>query len=297
MVSAKPWRADATVRLIMSVFVCVFAGSVAGIIANIFRQGSFQTSILPLVLGVLSLASLAATVYLVNKPMPLEAGSRPIIMVLLTFYLGMATGAYAHHVVGPREVTSVQIIIGALSFQGAGLILVWKFLQHHAMTWNEAFGFSTRWPRAVLIGGFAAVLFLPVGWGLQHASARVLDHIPGLHATEQETVRVLREAMGWSRRLVLGLVTIVLAPVAEEVLFRGIMYPWLKSYGFHRAALWGTALFFAVIHFNMVTLVPLLLLAIVLTWLYELSGNLLAPIAAHSLFNAFNFAVLYALER
>jgi membrane protease YdiL (CAAX protease family) len=281
----------------MSVFVCVFAGSVAGMIVSVFRQGGLQSSTLALLLGGLSLVSLAVTVYLVNRPMPIEAGSRPIIiMVLVTFYVGMATGAYAHHLVGPKGVTSVHIVIGALSFQGAGLILVWKFLQRHGMTWNEAFGFATRWRRAVLIGCVAAVLFLPVGWGLQQASAVVLDHIPGMQAQEQETVRVLREAMSWSRRLALGVVTIVLAPVAEEVFFRGILYPWLKSYGFRRLAVWGTALFFAIIHFNAVTLVPLLLLAVILTWLYEFSGNLLAPIAAHSFFNAFNFAVLYSLE-
>ncbi len=33
-------------------------------------------------------------------------------------------------------------------------------------------------------------------------------------------------------------------------------------------------------------------LALVLTWLYEKTDNLLAPIAAHSLFNALNFIAL-----
>jgi membrane protease YdiL (CAAX protease family) len=33
----------------------------------------------------------------------------------------------------------------------------------------------------------------------------------------------------------------------------------------------------------------LTLLALVLTWLYEETNNLLAPIACHSLFNAVNF--------
>jgi membrane protease YdiL (CAAX protease family) len=33
-----------------------------------------------------------------------------------------------------------------------------------------------------------------------------------------------------------------------------------------------------------------------LTVLYEKTGNLLAPIAAHSAFNALNFGLLYLLE-
>jgi membrane protease YdiL (CAAX protease family) len=37
---------------------------------------------------------------------------------------------------------------------------------------------------------------------------------------------------------------------------------------------------------------PLFVLALVLTVLYEKTNNLLAPIAAHSAFNAVNFAML-----
>jgi membrane protease YdiL (CAAX protease family) len=43
-------------------------------------------------------------------------------------------------------------------------------------------------------------------------------------------------------------------------------------------------------------LVPLFVLALALTWLYEKTGNLLAPIAAHSFFNAANLIVLYCLK-
>ena len=39
---------------------------------------------------------------------------------------------------------------------------------------------------------------------------------------------------------------------------------------------------------------PLLLLALLLTWLYEKSGNLLAPISAHVAFNALNFVVFFS---
>ena len=38
---------------------------------------------------------------------------------------------------------------------------------------------------------------------------------------------------------------------------------------------------------------PLFVLALALTWLYEKTDNLLAPIAAHSLFNAANLVVLF----
>jgi membrane protease YdiL (CAAX protease family) len=43
--------------------------------------------------------------------------------------------------------------------------------------------------------------------------------------------------------------------------------------------------------------VPLFALALALTWRYEMTDNLLAPIAAHSLFNATNLVALHFLPQ
>jgi membrane protease YdiL (CAAX protease family) len=106
-------------------------------------------------------------------------------------------------------------------------------------------------------------------------------------------VQTLRIATSWSSRATLGIVTIGLAPVAEEILFRGILYSWGRRAGYPRLTMWVTSLLFAVVHFNAITMLPLLVLSVVLTLLYERTANLLAPIAAHSFFNALNFVMLY----
>ena len=115
-----------------------------------------------------------------------------------------------------------------------------------------------------------------------------------MHVTPevQQPVYTVQMAAFWWHRAALGLVTIALVPPAEEVLFRGILYPFVKQLGHPRLALWGTSVVFAVIHLNAVTLLPLTVLALVLTLLYERTDNLVAPVAAHALFNALNFAVL-----
>jgi uncharacterized protein len=100
----------------------------------------------------------------------------------------------------------------------------------------------------------------------------------------------------WPDRIYFGVLAILLAPVAEELLFRGILYPAIKQAGFPRVALWGTALLFAATHHNLPTFLPLALLAIALALLYEKTNNLLAPIAAHSLFNMMNFLVLFLVQ-
>jgi len=54
----------------------------------------------------------------------------------------------------------------------------------------------------------------------------------------------------------------------------------------------GVSALFALIHMNLQTFLPLFVFALALTWLYEKTDNLLAPITAHALFNATNFALL-----
>jgi membrane protease YdiL (CAAX protease family) len=89
---------------------------------------------------------------------------------------------------------------------------------------------------------------------------------------------------------------VLLVPPAEEILFRGILYPWIKQAGYPRLALWGTALVFAGVHFNLVSFLPLAAFALVLAALYERTNNLLAPITAHALFNTLNFLLLLLQE-
>jgi membrane protease YdiL (CAAX protease family) len=107
---------------------------------------------------------------------------------------------------------------------------------------------------------------------------------------------LLAGAKSWWARVYLGVFAVVIAPVAEEFIFRGVLYPFVKQIGYPRFAWIGVNFLFALIHMDAAALVPLFVLAIALTWLYEKTGNLLAPIAAHSFFNAANLIVLYCLK-
>ena len=71
-----------------------------------------------------------------------------------------------------------------------------------------------------------------------------------------------------------------------------MLYPFVKQLGSPKMAFFGTSAIFAEIHFDAGSLVPLFVLALVLTWLYKKTDCLMAPIAAHSLFNATNLVVL-----
>lgn len=188
-----------------------------------------------------------------------------------------------------------RTIISALSFQLIIIGLAWRFLREHQVGWRNGFGFQRDLPKAIGLGAMAVGLFLPIGWGLMSFSLTMMEKF-GFEPSVQLAMLALKNSSTTLQLVALGFATIVLAPVAEEVLFRGVLYPTIKQHGFPRAALWGTSVVFALIHFNVAIFVPLLLLAFLLVWLYEKTDNLLAPIAAHATFNAVNFAMFFLMK-
>jgi membrane protease YdiL (CAAX protease family) len=298
MLSAKPWKADAAMRLLLSVFVCVYAGSLIGSVRHYATTGGGRDAKLVYLLAAVSFGFLGATLVLLSKPWRLESFMRRLVGLLICFYIGFFVGAWAQKLAGLPGTSLAQMIIGSLAFQGAGLVLIARFLEEQQMSWGEGFGFTNNWRHAAMLGLLVAMVFLPIGWGLQQASALVMTHVPHfrMEPEEQPAVQALRAASAWGPRLALGVVAIFLAPVTEELLFRGIFYPLVKQAGFPRLALWGTSFVFAAIHLNAVTFVPLMALALVLTLLYERTDNLLAPMTTHAMFNALNFVTLWVVQ-
>lgn len=85
----------------------------------------------------------------------------------------------------------------------------------------------------------------------------------------------------------------VLAPVAEEIFFRGFLLAALVSVvGGLRGALVSSAIF-SVAHLNVGTLFPIFVMGILLSWLYLRTGSIWPPIIAHA---AQNILALIFLE-
>jgi len=185
-----------------------------------------------------------------------------------------------------------NILVGTLSFQGASWVLIPFLLRQHRIGWSEAFGFcGPGLKRALLMAlGFILVV-LPVVLMLQALSIQVLEKI-GWPSDDQTAVRLLTDAKSVWTVVYLGVFAVVLAPVAEEFIFRGMLFPFVRQLGFPKLAWLGVSFLFALIHLNAPTLLPLFVFALGLTWLYERTDNMLAPITAHALFNATNLAVL-----
>ncbi len=91
-----------------------------------------------------------------------------------------------------------------------------------------------------------------------------------------------------------GILALLAAPLAEETFFRGFLFAGLrKRWGTLRAAL-ASGFFFAVLHFNVGSIVPFTVIGMLLAWAYVVSGSLWMSIGAHFAFNAISFIITVA---
>lgn len=86
---------------------------------------------------------------------------------------------------------------------------------------------------------------------------------------------------------------VVVAPVVEEIFFRGFLFSGLRQrYNPKMAGLISAGLF-AVVHFQPVNLIPILFLGLIFTYLYHRSGSIWPAVIMHVLTNLFGLGAAY----
>ena len=90
--------------------------------------------------------------------------------------------------------------------------------------------------------------------------------------------------------LIIG--AVVIAPVAEEFMFRLVLYKVIQQFFGNSIAYVSTSLIFAVSHFKPEQILPLFILALILQRSLTQSKNILLSITIHSFFNGFMVILL-----
>lgn len=209
---------------------------------------------------------------------------------------GLASGLLARaHAPGFQSDDGLgSVLVATLSFHGAALVLGTVFLKFHESSWREVLG-RTGWKHCLALACVILLAVSPLLYSLKWVSDLVLLKLYG-PVQDQAAVRMILDAKPWLR-CYLAVFAVVLAPVAEEFVFRGLLFSLAKQYGWPKLGWLGVSALFALIHFNGATFLPLFVLALALTWLYEVTEGLLAPILAHAVFNAANLVLLLVAEK
>ena len=93
--------------------------------------------------------------------------------------------------------------------------------------------------------------------------------------------------------IVIGVTTIIFAPIGEEIVFRRMLYGVLFPLGAVKA-LFLCSFFFSIAHFYLVGIIGLFFLALLLHLLYFNTRNIWCPIQVHMIFNALSFVSVLA---
>jgi membrane protease YdiL (CAAX protease family) len=189
---------------------------------------------------------------------------------------------------GTEVTPGTRLMVGYLSLHVPGLILLHLFLRRHNRSWNNGFGIHWDRPfRVISMALIVTLIALGVGYSAQWLSgylATLFNH----EFPAQQAILLLREG-SMAERYAIGFFAVILAPVVEEGLFRGVFYQWLRDREGMVAALIVSSLIFGLIHFNLMAFLSLTFFGAAMAWLYERTGNLLGCIVAHALFNLVGF--------
>jgi membrane protease YdiL (CAAX protease family) len=193
----------------------------------------------------------------------------------------------------------------SLAGVGAGAVVLPRLLRQPVGTYFAPRRLGAGW--WLLAAGLLIIIALPALSAVIAWNANV--HFPAaLHGFEvwaraledqsAETTKFLTQFSSLGRLLV-GLVVIAVVPgVAEELVFRGVIQRNLVRWSSSRhVGVWLAAALFSAIHFQFFGFVPRFLLGLLLGYLYEWSGNILVPMAAHFTNNAFQLLLLYFAQQ
>jgi membrane protease YdiL (CAAX protease family) len=185
------------------------------------------------------------------------------------------------------------LLLTGLAFEVAlaGCTLAWVAVRHRG--WLPALGLrSARPEREVPVGGFIGVAL----YGLIRFVVAPAVVLAWQAVTGRPPAMPTQLAIDFGPvEIVLGLVLLVLAaPVAEEIFFRGFLFAGLRRrFGFWVGASISAVLFGLSHAGDGAVLVPLLFVfGVGAAYLYDRRGSLVAPIAAHAMFNVIGFAEL-----
>lgn len=167
-------------------------------------------------------------------------------------------------------------------------VLVWRVVRPGALTWDDM-GLNAAHLERRLSQGIAGGLMIFVLAGVVGLMMRQLG-------VEQTQVRMFEgvRSVAPSQFMAVWLAASVAAPICEECFFRGYVFGSLRTRYGRPAAYLGSALLFAAIHLNPAAIVPIVVMALGLAFLYDRSGSVVPGIVAHGLNNAVALTLLYA---
>ncbi len=143
--------------------------------------------------------------------------------------------------------------------------------------------------------GTVAVLLSFIIIPLTGIVAAIVQYLIGQPMVNSQVPFLAPQGFSWISLISMLLLGGILAPFAEELFFRGVIYQWFR----HRWGFWIgsllSSLLFAVLHGDLTVGTVAFLLGMVMAWIYERSQSLWAAVIIHVINNSSKILLLYFL--
>jgi len=255
-------------------------------------------------LAVFARAGRRTAAFMRAKPVKISAFSDYILLAFLavaTAFVALSISRLFYDWLGAGN--ALATFVPTFAMQLLTISAVWLFCRFSEAKVDLAIAGSREFFKgAVKEGGRYFLYAIAVVFSANFAVSMAVYSLTGEFPPKQEAVELFGSLENpWA--VLLSAVSIAFfAPVAEELVFRGLLYGIFKGlwanfrFGTVAAAAVSGVLF-ALIHNDAYVFLPLALMGMCLCFAYERSGSIVSPIIVHSLFNSLNLIFILFLPR
>jgi membrane protease YdiL (CAAX protease family) len=179
---------------------------------------------------------------------------------------------------------SVLLAQNLAIFIGLYLVLV----HFRGLSWRDL-GLRPVQGKCLKTTGIIILVFFPLTFSLEIAR----EHFLGF--SFEGLVLQIYAPYGFSWYSATGLIVLggMMAPVAEELFFRGVLYSWIRRRWSSAVGMLSSAAIFAGVHLQPQMMPEIFLMGVILAWLYEYSNSLYPGIFLHMTMNILTFVWLF----
>lgn len=211
----------------------------------------------------------------------LQALCTGLIMVYTDGVSGAAaSGQPITIILGLVASSLLQLVLMGLYLRKSGRMRGFGLTDFGRMPFAHATGLAILLVIAAMVFNFIYATYLIPGIGMQDEMAKILSAIP----RTPFNISLLVFAIA------------VMAPIVEEVLFRGFLQNALTKYVPVWAAILLSSFLFAVVHLQLYAIPGLMSLSIAFGYLYHRTGSLRTNIILHMANNAFALLVMQGMR-
>ncbi len=229
---------------------------------------------------------------------PLPVGADDLLLILIVtlgtvrllvwFLVGLAPSPGA----GPEPGTALLAAMAVLLFQTAVILAMLRavVIRKYGLSWADL-GLrpaERHWYRRAVI---VAILLLPT---VALINGVLIPRVSEEPFRNPQLYAIAPAGFSWSAMLTMLVMAGVVAPFAEELAFRGLLFPWLRARLGVPAGAVLSALCFAALHGATILIPALTVVGVAFAVIYQRCGSLWPAIVAHGVFNGIMIVLLYA---